>query len=89
MWGVASSLSMSRTYRGVKSVTIRKAVGNLEIPYGCEITVMVQEGLRNCYTHKVYKLMKVIVQEGLKACILVQEGLKIVMLSNYKYVKLI
>ena len=42
---MASSLSMSRNYRGVKS-NLRKAVGNLEMPYGCEITVIAQEGLK-------------------------------------------
>ena len=28
---------------------LRKAVGNLEMPYGCEITVIVQEELKICY----------------------------------------
>ena len=39
----------------------------------------------------LYKLMTVIAQEGLKTCILVEEGLKIVMLSKrlLYYVKLI
>ena len=46
------------------------------MPCGCEITVTVQEGLKNCYTCKLYKLRKVIAQEGLKTCILAQEGLK-------------
>ena len=54
---------------------LRKAVGNLEMPYGCEITVLAQEGLKNYYTSVLYKLMKVIVQEGLITCILAQEGL--------------
>ena len=49
-------------------------MGNLELPYGCEITVIVQEGLKTCYT-MLYELIKVIVQEGLKTCILAQEGL--------------
>ena len=43
----------------------RKAVGNLELSYGCEITVIVQEGLKRCYTSMLYKLNKVTVQ-GLK-----------------------
>ena len=30
---------------------------------------------KNCYTSMLYKLMKVIAQEGLKPCILEQEGL--------------
>ena len=41
-------------------------MGNLELPYGCEITVIAQEGLKSCYTSKLYKLIKVIVQEGTK-----------------------
>ena len=41
-------------------------MGNLEMPYGCEIIVIVQEGLKRCYTSMLYKLNKVIVQEGLK-----------------------
>ena len=50
-------------------------MGNLELPYGCEITVIAQEGLNTCYTSMLYKLIKVIAQEGLKTCILAQEGL--------------
>ena len=50
-------------------------MGNLELPYGCEITVIAQEGLKTCYTSMLYKLIKVIAQEGLKTCKLVQEGL--------------
>ena len=58
------------------------------MPYGCEITAIAQEGLKT-YTCKLYKIMKVIVQEGLITCILVQEGLPIVTLSNklLNYVK--
>ena len=33
-------------------------MGNLELPYGCEITVIAQEGLKSCYTSKLYKLIK-------------------------------
>ena len=58
--------------QGCEKCNLRKAVGILEMPYGCEITVIVQEGLKNCYTSK---LNKVIVQEGLKTCTLVQERL--------------
>ena len=50
-------------------------MGNLEMPYGCEITVIAQEGLKTYYTRKLYWLNKVIVQEGLKTCILAQEEL--------------
>ena len=72
----------AQNLQGCEKCNLRKAVGILEMPYGCEITVIAQEGLKNCYTCKLYKLMKVIAQEGLKTCILVQEGLNIVMLSN-------
>ena len=50
-------------------------MGNLELPYGCEITVIAQGGIKTCYTSMLYKLIKVIAQEGLKSCILAQEGL--------------
>ena len=33
---------------------LRKAVGNLEMPYGCEITVIVKEGLKTCYINVIY-----------------------------------
>ena len=65
----------AQNLKGCKKCNLRKAVGNLELPYGCEITVIVQEGLKSCYTSMLYKLVKVIAQEGLKTCILVQEGL--------------
>ena len=42
---------------------------------GVKITDIVQEGLKNNYTSMLHKLKKVIVQEGLKTCILAQEGL--------------
>ena len=61
--------------QGCKQCNLRTAVGNLELPYGCEITVILQEGLKTVFTSMLYKLIKVIVQEGLKTCILVQEGL--------------
>ena len=57
-------------------------MGNLELPYGCEITVIVHEGLKNCYTSMLYELIQVIVQEGLKTCILAQEGLINIIFSN-------
>ena len=56
----------AQNLQGCERCNLRKAVGNLELPYGCEITVIVQEGLKNCYTSMLYKLIKVIVQEGLK-----------------------
>ena len=65
----------AQNLKGCEKCNLRKAVGNLELPYGCEITVIAQEGLKSCYTSMLYKLIKVIAQEGLKTCILVQEGL--------------
>ena len=32
-----------------KKCNLRKEVGNLEMPHWCEITVIVQEGLKTCY----------------------------------------
>ena len=64
---MASSLSMLRTCRGVKS-NIWKAVGILEMPCGCEFTVIAQEGLETCYTSVLHYLINVIAQEGLKLC---------------------
>ena len=55
----------AQNLQGCEKCNLRKAVGNLELPYGCEITVIVQEGLKHCYTSMLYKLMKVIAQ-GLK-----------------------
>ena len=65
----------AQNLQGCEKCNLRKAVGNLEMPYGCESTVIVQEGLKNYYTSVLYKLMKVIAQEGLIACILAQKGL--------------
>ena len=64
----------AQNLQGCEKCNLRKAVGNLELPYRCEITVIVQEGLKNYYTSMLYRLMKVIAQ-GLKTCILAQEGL--------------
>ena len=72
---MASSWGHAQNLQGCEKCNLRKAVGNLELPYGCEITVIVQEGPKNCYTSMLYMLIKVIAQEGLKTCILVQEGL--------------
>ena len=65
----------AQNLQGCERCNLRKAVGNLELPYGCEINVIAQKGLKNYYTSMLYKLRKVIAQEGLKICILVQEGL--------------
>ena len=65
----------AQNLQGCEKCNLRKAVGNLEMLYGCEFTVIVQEGLKNYYTSVLCKLMKVIVQEGLITCILAQERL--------------
>ena len=65
----------AQNLKGCEKCNLRKAVGNLELPYGYEITVIAQEGLESCYTSMLYKLIKVIAQEGIKTCILAQEGL--------------
>ena len=61
----------AQNLQGCEKCNIRKAVGNLEMPHGCEITVVAQEGLKT-YTSMLYKLINVIAKEGLKTCILVQ-----------------
>ena len=65
----------AQNLQGCEKCNLRKAVGNLELPHGCEITVIAQEGLKTVNTSMLYKLIKVIVQEGVKTCILAQEGL--------------
>ena len=39
---------------GCEKCNLRKAVGNLEMPIECEISVIVQEGLITCYINVVY-----------------------------------
>ena len=39
---------------GCEQCNLRKAVGILEMPYGCEISVIVQEGLKTCYNSVMY-----------------------------------
>ena len=65
----------AQNLKGCEECNLRKAVGNIQLPYGCEITVIVQEGLKNYYTSMLYGLINVIVQEVLITSILVQEGL--------------
>ena len=36
----------AQNLQGCKKCNLRKAVGNLKLPYGCEITVIAQEGLK-------------------------------------------
>ena len=40
----------AQNLQGCEKCNLRKAVGNLEMPYGCEITVIAQEGLKKYYT---------------------------------------
>ena len=44
----------AQNLQGCEKYNLRKAVGNLEMPYGCEITVIVQGGLKTCYIVKLY-----------------------------------
>ena len=39
----------AQNLKGCEKCNFRKAVGNLEMPYGCEITVIAQDGLKPCY----------------------------------------
>ena len=39
---------------GCEKCNLRKAVGNLEMPIGCEISVIAQEGLITCYINVIY-----------------------------------
>ena len=39
----------AQNLKGCEKCNLRKAVGNLEMPYGCEITIIAQEGLKTCY----------------------------------------
>ena len=39
--------------QGCEKCNLRKAVGYLEMPYVCEITVIAQEELKTCYNNKL------------------------------------
>ena len=52
----------AQNLQGFDKCSLRKAVGNLGMPYGCEMTVIAQERLITGYTSKFYKLNKVIAQ---------------------------
>ena len=39
----------AQNLQGCEKCSLRKAVGNWELPYGCEINVTVQEGLKLLY----------------------------------------
>ena len=45
--GKARFTEHAQNQQGCEKCNLRKAVGNLEMPYGCEITVIVQEGLKH------------------------------------------
>ena len=53
----------AQSLQGCKKCNLRKAVGNLEMPYGCEITVKAQEGLKPVILVSYMSYLKVIVQE--------------------------
>ena len=55
LYGEGKLSEHGQNLQGCKKCNLRKAVGNLELPYGCEITVIVQEGLKTC----------ILAQEGL------------------------
>ena len=39
---------------GCEKCNLRKAVGILEMPIGCETSVIAQEGLKTCYNSVIY-----------------------------------
>ena len=53
IWGNGKLSEHAKNPRGCEKCNLWKAVGNLELPYGCEITVIVQEELKTvilvCY----------------------------------------
>ena len=44
----------AQNLQGCERCNLRKAVGNLEMPYRCEITVIAQEGLKTSYASVLY-----------------------------------
>ena len=44
----------AQNLQGCEKCNLRKAPGNLEIPYGCEIAVIVQKRLKMCNTSMLY-----------------------------------
>ena len=44
----------AQNLQGFEKCNLRKVVGNLEMPYGCEITVIAQEGLKLCGTGQTH-----------------------------------
>ena len=45
---------IDQNLQGCEKCNLRKAVGNLEMPTGCEISVITQEGLQTCYNSAIY-----------------------------------
>ena len=43
----------AQSLQGCEKCNLRRAVGNLEMPYGCEINVIAQ-GLKTCYNSVMY-----------------------------------
>ena len=50
---------------GCEKCDLRKAVGNFEMPSGCEISIIVQEGLITCYPSDLMK--STVVDESLSS----------------------
>ena len=46
----------AQNLQGCEKCNLRKAVGNIYLPYGCEITVIVQEGLKYYCSMRLYEL---------------------------------
>ena len=44
----------AQNLQGCEKCNLRKAVGNLEMPIGCEISVIVKEVLKTCYIIVIY-----------------------------------
>ena len=44
----------AQNMQGCEKCNLRKAVGNLEIPNECEISVIAQEVLKTCYIIVIY-----------------------------------
>ena len=44
----------TQNLQGCEKCNLWKAVGILEMPIGCEISVIAQEGLKTCYHSVIY-----------------------------------
>ena len=65
------STEHAQNLQGCEKCNLRKAMGNLEMPIGCEISVIAQEGLKTCYINVITYDKLVIVQEGLMYCYII------------------